>query len=169
MSYSKQDRVCGILKVQRDAINHYRNNPVVDDAVRKVRSVEDVYLELREVNKGISRFLPRKKDRKHNERVSALGDVVGFGNVIPFFKNGLLSLDNFAVPYSLLQAQVLVIPVIFNQKPSLSYYLAFSGAAFALSFYLSSKIRNESFSELEFCSNTQSRAIYVDKKIEELF
>ena len=152
-------------KFQKELVLEYRL-PVISDAVNGKRSVQDAYLELSKINTGISRHLPRKRDEVHNNKVLEMAEIVGFNNVRPFFKTSIVFPDNILTGYAISQTLSLLPPLVLNVKPA--YYLLTFAASLGFGLF-ASRYRKEDYSELDFCSNGESRAIYVDKKIEELF
>lgn len=152
---------------QKGIISEHTNLPVVIDSLKGRKSIQEAYLELSRINRGISKYLPRKKDEKHNQRVAELGAVVGYTKVLPFTRNGYLCPDNFIAGYSWSQIAALVPPLILG-KTNLPYYLVTSLTSFGMGIFFS-RFRKENSSELELCSDGESRAIYVDRKIEDLF
>lgn len=65
-----------VSKAQRAVMEGCKGNPILSDAIQGRQTVEESLLELAEVNKGIRRFLPRKKDDSHNERLEYLGELL---------------------------------------------------------------------------------------------
>jgi len=82
-----------ISAVQRDLISKYENNPVLEDAIVGRMSIEDSLQELAQVNKGIRKILPRRKDKVHNTRLKHLNDLMPGTDGLQSY--GILFPDNF--------------------------------------------------------------------------
>jgi len=65
-----------ISEVERKLIREYEGNPVLDDAIHGRQSIRESLDELAQVNTGIRKFLPRRKNKAHNERLEQLGQLV---------------------------------------------------------------------------------------------
>ncbi len=66
-----------IVRAQRALFDQYADNDVLRDATQGRITVVKSLEKLTEVNKGIRRILPRKRDEIHNERVKNMGALVG--------------------------------------------------------------------------------------------
>jgi hypothetical protein len=63
-------------ELQKKIIWEYAFNPVMSDALRGRQTITESLEELAEINKGIRRFLPHRKNKVHNERVEQMGELV---------------------------------------------------------------------------------------------
>lgn len=64
------------IELQRALFETYEKNPVFHDAMQGKLSIEESVKELGQVNKGIKKFLPWKKNKEHNKRLEQLGELV---------------------------------------------------------------------------------------------
>lgn len=62
--------------LQKRLFEKYENNQVLYDAIQGNQSIEESVVELGEVNKGIRKILPWRKNKGHNERLEQLGELV---------------------------------------------------------------------------------------------
>lgn len=65
-----------IYEATQKLFKQYEGNPVFDDAIKGKQSLEESLDELTQINKGIRKILPWRKDRVHNERLSQLGELI---------------------------------------------------------------------------------------------
>jgi len=72
------------------------HNGVLKDAVQGRHSVKESLESASQVNTGLGRFFPRRKNDYHNQRVKELQDLIGDDSVIPtaLKTRGVLNLDN---------------------------------------------------------------------------
>lgn len=79
----------------RDILEHWRgSNRLVEDAMDGRRTVLETYLKLANINHGVKRFLPRRKDPRHNTAVEELGAVIGEDAVEHLVTRGIFARDN---------------------------------------------------------------------------
>ena len=71
-SSSKTD----VLKLQRELFKKYEENPVLYDAIKGKQTIGESLEELSQINKGIRKILPWRKDKSHNKRLKQLGELV---------------------------------------------------------------------------------------------
>ena len=69
-----------IFKVHKNIMDEYTDNPVFHDSVTGEKTIEQTVIELGQVNKGIRKILPRKKNKIHNERLEQVGNLVGYSS-----------------------------------------------------------------------------------------
>ena len=70
-----------IPEAQRELIEDKANeSDILDYAVRKERSIQESLTELSEVNVGLGKYLPRRKDEVHNRRVDEIQELIGGGS-----------------------------------------------------------------------------------------
>lgn len=82
-----------VKKLQEKIFRGYESNPVLYDALLGRQTITQSLEELAEINKGIRRFLPHRKNKPYNERVKQMGELVPVGsNLISY---GILWPDNF--------------------------------------------------------------------------
>lgn len=65
-----------ILKTPQSLMEEYEKNPVFRDAIQKRLTIEESLMELSKVNNGIRKFLPRMKNKIHNERLKQIGQLI---------------------------------------------------------------------------------------------
>jgi len=71
-------------------------NPIIIGAIDRGRTVEESLNELASVNQGLERFLPRKRDGIHNQRVNYMAQLLGQEYSLRHLqKNGIFRPDNF--------------------------------------------------------------------------
>ncbi len=78
---------------QKKIIKNYETNPILIESVKGLQSIEETFLELKEQKfKGIKKYLPKRKDKIHNQRVNNLDNLVGYTHLDT---RGILFPDNF--------------------------------------------------------------------------
>ena len=77
-------------KILFEIYNKY--NPILSDAILGVKSIESTLEDLGKKNKGLNRYLPWRKDEKHNERVKSVGQLIKEPSGLNTY--GLLAPDN---------------------------------------------------------------------------
>jgi len=65
-----------VAELQKNLLQRYEQNLVFYDAMQGKQSVEETLEELGQVNKGIRKILPWKKNKGHNERLDQLSELV---------------------------------------------------------------------------------------------
>jgi len=73
-------------------MGQYEENPVFRDAIKGRQSIEESLKELAQINQGIRKILPRRKNRAHNERLEQLGQLISIPD--SFSADGILIPDN---------------------------------------------------------------------------
>lgn len=73
-------------------MQEYEENPVLYDAIQRKQSVEESLQELAQVNNGIRKILPWRKNKGHNERIKQLGELVSEPDHL--HTNGIFVPDN---------------------------------------------------------------------------
>ena len=81
-----------IFETQRSLLRNYEDNPIFYDAIHGKQSLSESLEELAEVNKGVRKFLPRRRNKAHNERIGQLGELISRPNQLKAY--GILALDN---------------------------------------------------------------------------
>ncbi len=79
--------------IQKKVFQQYESNPVLHDALLGKQTITQSLEELAEINKGVKRFLPHRKNKIHNERVEQMGELVP--GVYNLTTRGILYPDNF--------------------------------------------------------------------------
>ncbi len=64
--------------IQRNMINEYRPNAVLDDAILGNWTIEQSLMDLSQVNKGWRKILPWKKDEEHNQRLESFKGLISY-------------------------------------------------------------------------------------------
>lgn len=163
-----------ILSKQKKLILAYKENPFVDSSLQGKKKIEQHLAEVSQINKGIKRYIPRRKNKEHNRKVDYLGQIIGKTNVFPFYTRGIFTPDNLvtgAVGPVLVGLTGIVIGSFtygFNLSAAAKLLIptTFLSGIFGNFGYSS---RKEPYSELEICTDAEARARYVDRKIEDLF
>ena len=162
---------------QRGFILQREKNPVIRNALDKRQTVEETLEELASVNRGYRKFLPRKRNTTHNERLTQLNEIVGFAPSLE--SNGILFPDNFISAFTDTTALTFlvtsiyskfVLPQLISNPESLQdtqalYRFALPMAISAImgtTYGLMGTVRRMS-------SIPRKEARYVDSKIKELF
>jgi len=70
----------------------YEGNPVLRDAISGKSTVAQSVLDLSKVNRGLGRFLPRRKDDGYNKRLREVGELIG--DFESYKARGILAPDN---------------------------------------------------------------------------
>ena len=65
-----------VPKLQKELFERYEKNSVLYDAMQDRQSVSESLEELAEINKGIRKILPWKKDKSHNKRLKQIGELI---------------------------------------------------------------------------------------------
>ncbi|MBU0894437.1 MAG: hypothetical protein KKF48_05180 [Nanoarchaeota archaeon] len=65
-----------VAELQRNLFQRYESNPVLYDAMQESQSIEESVAELGQVNRGIRKILPWRRNKGHNERLKQLGELV---------------------------------------------------------------------------------------------
>ena len=81
-----------IIKTQQSLMEEYEKNPVFYDAIQKRLTIEESLMELSKINKGIRKFLPRMKNKTHNERLKQIGRLISEPAYLE--ASGILTPDN---------------------------------------------------------------------------
>lgn len=81
-----------IASAQRSIFSEYKDNEFLKSALRKTKSLEESADELTEPYWGVRKYLPRLKDKYHNDKIKKLTELVP--HAICFEKRGLLWPDN---------------------------------------------------------------------------
>jgi hypothetical protein len=152
---------------QKQIMQNYEKNPVFMDSVNGKISIEDTLNELSVVNKGIRKYLPRRKNKSHNERIEQVGELVEKPTHLR--KNGIFVPDNFVTTFT--EANAIFLPIVYGVfkeiDPSASFSqlivpMLFSEIGpFAVSWGLQLNGR------MGFGSHEEAK--YIDTKIEELY
>lgn len=85
--------VIDVLASQRKAIESYAGNPYIERALQRDSTLEQSVTDMHQINKGIRRYLPRRKNAANNENVENLDEILGV-NSIDLVSNGVLYPDN---------------------------------------------------------------------------
>jgi hypothetical protein len=72
----KSQNLIDVLKLQEGLFKIYEKNPVLYDAMQDKQSVSESLEELAQINKGIKKILPWRKDKIHNERLNQIGELI---------------------------------------------------------------------------------------------
>ena len=67
-----------IKKYQEDLILQYEKNPVLSNALSGNQGIEESLQEASDINRGIRKFLPRRIDSAHNQRLDYIGELVSY-------------------------------------------------------------------------------------------
>ena len=81
-----------IIKTQQSLMEEYEKNPVFYDTIQKRLTIEESLMELSRINKGIRKFLPRMKNKTHNERLKQIGRLISEPAYLE--ASGILTPDN---------------------------------------------------------------------------
>lgn len=81
-----------ISEAQRELFQRYEDNPVLYDAIKGKQTIEESLEDLAKVNKGYRKFLPRKKDKEHNEGIEHMGELITEPSQLE--KAGITEVDN---------------------------------------------------------------------------
>ncbi|MBI2109820.1 hypothetical protein HYT58_01450 [Candidatus Woesearchaeota archaeon] len=65
-----------VTYVHRRTLGWYREHPIMQPVLSKRVTLEDTTKELMKVNSGLRFILPHKRDVKHNQKVSQLGELL---------------------------------------------------------------------------------------------
>lgn len=65
-----------VPKLQKELFERYEKNPVLYDAMQYKQSVSESLEELAQINKGVRRILPWRKDEVHNKRLEQIGELI---------------------------------------------------------------------------------------------
>ena len=175
LNVSNQDQI-DVTKFHKTLFEKYNTNPIMHDAIHGRQTIGKSIEELGNINKGIKKFLPWKKDKIHNQKLKELGELVS----TPFqlYTYGIFNPDNFITAATEVTGLCFGTTYLFCKliEPSISintieaqhlldYRLAFSSImstilAPSLGFFMSSA---------RFRSLPKNEAKYLDEKIEKLF
>jgi hypothetical protein len=78
---------------QKKVILSYKGNQLFSKVLQKNTTLEEIAAGLSQVNKGIRYFLPHRKNKEHNQKVKALGELVP--NAYNYRTNGFFYPDNY--------------------------------------------------------------------------
>lgn len=167
-----------VSAIQKRLIFDCSKNPIIYDAIYNHKSLEETLNELSQVNKGVKKMLPRRKDEIHNEKLKQLGELIGYPSQLEC--SGVFSPDNFATVAAgctifafgfcyLFSKYVIMQSADITKEESelITYYFGFvapttvSVTAAPLAGFLASSRR---FGDLPI-----EEARYIDNKIKELF
>jgi len=161
-----------IESVQKGIFCEYKGNSILQNALSGCKSIEQTVDELSQINKGIKRFLPHRKNKEHNQKCDELSDLMP--ERYHLRTNGLLALDNFvnntvlwsAVSFALCRGMELSFSFESNTMPDqiLSTY-----APIAMSILMMIAGMNHNRYRKEGIAKTKEYARYLDHKIEALY
>jgi hypothetical protein len=166
----KSSKQINVTELQRTLFKRYESNLVFGNAVLGSQTIEETLEELGQVNKGIKKILPWKKDKFHNYRLEELGELIS----TPYHleTNGIFMPDNlitagaeitamaFGSSYFLLEYLFAPSP---NLDPHFKVVLATSMSAL-LAPAVGLGINMNRFSKLP-----RDEAKYLDEKIQEFY
>jgi hypothetical protein len=72
----KNPNLIDVPSLQKELFECYEKNPVLYDAMQDKQSVNESLEELTQINKGIKKILPWRKDKVHNERLKQMGKLI---------------------------------------------------------------------------------------------
>ncbi len=82
-----------VAELQGILFQRYERNPVLYDSIKGRLSVEESLDELAEINKGVRKIIPWRKNKAHNERFEQLGELVSAPHHLK--TRGIFMPDNF--------------------------------------------------------------------------
>ena len=82
-----------MLNLQKRIFSEYEKNPILYDAIKDRKSIERTVEEITQINGGIGRILPWKKDIEHNGRLNNLRELIDVPDCLR--TQGFFVPDNF--------------------------------------------------------------------------
>jgi hypothetical protein len=162
-----------VQEIQRNIIDDYAANPVLEDALSGNLSIEDTLDELAQVNKGIRKILPWMKNKEHNSRLEQLGELITKPNQL--YTGGIFYPDN-------IMFGVIVTPLfVFGLNYFLTEYIKSSSSIDnqneyilnvvipTLSSLIFTPFASLAMSRQRFWALPRDEAKYIDTKIKELY
>lgn len=177
---SIKNKECPIQQISNEAMKSYQKrlieskstNPIISDALRGEKTVEQRTTELYEAkNKGIWKYLPRRKDEQYNHEAEKLEEINWQGGNLK--TKGILSATDNATNLPVYCATVFgAVPLLIvaasqnYSQNNLDFLYTFSTIGFTLGVFISLL---ELICRKEMKNSLIEQAKYIDKKIEELF
>jgi hypothetical protein len=102
------------LEKQKKIMELYRNNPILNNAIADIQSIEDRLTELAQINKGIRKYLPRRKDSEYNREVEYMEELTG-SSLAGLKSRGVFTPDHIfsTLPCNLIGSEAMILGIVY--------------------------------------------------------